>query len=183
MKSALVGLALMAVVTPTTYRVEKGDIRVICAMTIGGSFDAKTTSLSGSITAGPSGSHLFEGSLAVNLRTLDTGIDLRNEHLRENYLQVGRGPGFDTATLSAIDLNGFNPAAPERKGSFTGLLTLHGVTRPVTGAFDVRQAGAGLRVTASFPVDLTTYGIPKPRYLGVGVKDIVQVEVAFVVSG
>ena len=87
----------------------------------------------------------------MNLRTLDTGIDLRNEHLRENYLEVGRGPGFDTATLSAIDLNGFNPAAPERKGSFTGLLTVHGVTRPVTGAFDVRQAGAGLRVRHPFP--------------------------------
>ena len=182
MKSALVGLALVAVVTPTTYRVETGDIRVICAMTIGGSFDAKTTSLSGSITVPASGSHVFEGSLAVNLRTLDTGIDLRNEHLRENYLEVGRGPGFDTATLSAIELNGFNPAAPEKKGSFTGLLTLHGVKRAVTGAVDVRQAGPGLRVTASFPVDLTNYGIAKPRYLGVGVKDIVQVEVAFVVS-
>ena len=182
MKSALVGLALVAVVTPTTYRVAEGDIRVICVLTIGGSFDAKTTSLSGSIAAGASGSHAFEGSLAVNLRTLDTGIDLRNEHRRENYLEVGKGPGFDTATLSAIELNGFNPAAPERKGSFTGLLTLHGVTRAVTGAVDVRQAGAGLRVTASFPVDLTSYGIRKPRYLGVGVKDIVQVEVAFVVS-
>jgi polyisoprenoid-binding protein YceI len=182
MKSALVGLALVAALTPTTYRVEQGAVRVICPMTIGGSFDAKTTALSGSVTAGASGSHAFEGSLAVNLQTLDTGIGLRNEHLRENYLEVGRGPGFDTATLSEIDLNGFNPNAPEGKGSFTGLLTLHGVTRPVTGAVDVRQAGAGLRVNASFPVELSNYSIRKPRYLGIGVKDIVQVEVVFAVS-
>ena len=95
---------------------------------------------------------------------------------------MGKGPGFDTATLSEIDLNGFNPDAPEGKGSFTGVLTLHGVTQTVTGAVDVRQAGAGLRVKASFPVDLADYGIPKPRYLGIGVKDTVQVEVVFAVS-
>ena len=52
----------------------------------------------------------------------------------------------------------------------------------MTGAVDVRQAGAGLRVKASFPVDLPDYGIAKPRYLGVGVKDTVQVEVAFAVA-
>ena len=184
MKSILVGLALVGatVVTPTTWRVEQGAIRVICPMTIGGSFDAKTTALSGSVTAGASGSQRFDGSLAVNLRTLDTGIGLRNEHLRENYLEVDKGQGFDTATLSEIDLNGLNPHAPEGKGSFTGLLSLHGVTTAVTGAVDVRQEGAGFRVKASFPVDLSDYSIPKPRYLGIGVKDIVQVEVAFAVS-
>ena len=66
--------------------------------------------------------------------------------------------------------------------AFAGSLTLHGVTKTVTGAVDVRQAGAGLRVKASFPVNLPDYSIRKPRYLGIGVKDIVQVEVAFAVT-
>jgi predicted TIM-barrel fold metal-dependent hydrolase len=114
--------------------------------------------------------------------TLDTGIDLRNEHLRETYLEVNKGPGFDTATLSEIDLAGFNPDAPVGTGSFVGLLTLHGVTNTVTGPVDVRQAGAGLRVKASFPVDLSDYRIAKPRYLGIGVTNIVHVEVVFAVS-
>jgi polyisoprenoid-binding protein YceI len=184
MRSTLVGLAVVwaTVVAPTTWRVEQGAVRVICPMTIGGSFEAKTTALSGSVTAGSSGSRAFDGSLSVDLRTLDTGIDLRNEHLRENYLEVGKGPGFDSATLSDIALDRFNPDAPEGKRSFTGLLTLHGVTRSVSGAVDVRQAGAGLRVKASFPVDVAAYSIRKPRYLGIGVKDIVEVEVAFTVS-
>jgi polyisoprenoid-binding protein YceI len=183
MKSTLVvlGLAGATLVAANTWKVGQGDVRVTCPMTIGGSFDAKTTALSGSVTASASGSPAFEGSLAVDLRTLDTGIGLRNEHLRENYLQVGKGPGFDTATLSEIDLKGFSPDAPEGKGSFTGSLTLHGVTRTITGAVDVRQAGAGLRVKASFPVNLPDYGILKPRYLGIGVKDTVQVDVAFAV--
>jgi polyisoprenoid-binding protein YceI len=184
MKSTLVGLVLAGavVMTANTWRVAHGDVRVICPMTIGGSFYAKTTALSGSVTASASGSRAFDGSLAVDLRTLDTGIGLRNEHLRENYLEVDRGPGFDTATLSEIDLHGFNPDAPEGTGSFTGSLTLHGVTQTVTGAVDIRRTDAGLLVKASFPVDLPNYGIRKPRYLGVGVKDTVQVEVAFAVS-
>jgi len=184
MKSVLLGLALAgaAVVTPGTWRVEQAAVRVICPITIGGSFEAKTTALSGSVTAGGSGSPAFDGSLTVNLRTLDTGIGLRNEHLRENYLEVGKGAGFDTATLSEIELNGVNPHTPEGKGSFTGVLSLHGVSKPVTGAVDIRQSGTGLRVKASFPVQLSDYSIRPPRYLGVGVKDVVQVEVAFAVS-
>ena len=184
MKSTLVvlGFAGATIVAANTWRVEQGDIRVICPMTIGGSFDAKTTALSGSVTLSGSRSPAFDGSLAVDLRTLDTGIGLRNEHLRENYLEVNKGPGFDTATLSEIDLKGFSADAPEGKGSFAGSLTLHGVTKTVNGAVDVRQAGAGLGVKASFPVNLSDYSIRKPRYLGIGVKDIVQVEVAFAVT-
>jgi polyisoprenoid-binding protein YceI len=184
MKSTLVGLVLASamVMTPNTWRVGQGDVRVICPMTLGGNFDAKTTALSGSVTAGANGSRAFGGSLAVDLRTLDTGIGLRNKHLRENYLEVDKGTGFATATLSEIDLNGFKSDAPAGRGSFTGLLTLHGVTKEVTGAVEVRQAGAGLRVRAFFPVVLSAYSIPIPRYLGIGVRDTVQVEVAFAVS-
>ena len=183
MKSILIAVALMGVTTATnTWHVGQGDVRVICPMTIGGSFDAKTTAISGSVTASANGSRAFDGSLAVDLRTLDTGIGLRNEHLRETYLEVTKGPGFDTATLSQIDLQGVSPDAPEGKGSFTGALTLHGVTKSVSGSLDVRQSGAALRVKAAFPVILTDYSIRQPRYLGVGVKDTVTVEVTFAVT-
>ena len=184
MKSILVGLVLVGTlgVPANTSRVEQGDVRVTCPMTIGGSFEAKTTALNGALTTGASGSQAVEGSLTVDLRSLDTGIGLRNDHLRERYLEVDKGQGFDTATLSKINLNGFNPEVPEGRGSFSGLLTLHGVTRTVSGPVDVRRADAGLRVKASFAVDLPDYNIQKPRYLGIGVKDTVQVGVAFVLS-
>jgi hypothetical protein len=170
------------VATTNTWHVEQGEVRVICPMTIGGSFDAKTSALSGSLAASVSGSRVLDGSLVVDLRTLDTGIGLRNEHLRENYLEVGSGPGSDTATLSEVELNGLDPDVPEGKGSFTGLLSLHGVTRAVSGTVEVRQTSAGPRVKASFPVHLPDYRIPAPRYLGIGVKNTVQVEVGFAIS-
>jgi polyisoprenoid-binding protein YceI len=113
---------------------------------------------------------------------IDTGISLRNDHLRDTYLEVDKAPGYDKAVLSEIDLKGLAPDAPEGKGSFTGSLMLHGTKKTVSGPAEIRKAGSGYRVMASFPVSLSDFQIPEPRYLGVGVKNTVQVEVTFVAS-
>ena len=162
-----------------SWHVGEGEVSVKCPMTVGGSFDATTSALTGMLTtstARPSG---FDGSLAVDLRTIDTGIALRNDHLKEKYLQVDKGAGYEQAVLSDVVLQGLNADAPTGKGSFTGSLMLHGVKKTVTGPAEIRQAGTGWRVRASFPVNLPDYNIDKPRYLGVGVKDTVQVSVTF----
>jgi polyisoprenoid-binding protein YceI len=175
-------VSLWAVVTfaaGASWHVGQGDVSVKCPMTIGGSFDATTAALTGMLTtstARPSG---FDGSLAVDLRSIDTGIALRNDHLREKYLEVDKGAGYEQAVLSDVMLQGVNADAPTGKGSFTGSLMLHGVKKTVTGPVEIRQAGTGWRVRASFPVNLPDYNIDKPRYLGVGVKDTVQVSVTF----
>ena len=162
-----------------SWHVGEGEVSVKCPMTVGGSFDATTSALTGMLTtstARPSG---FDGSLAVDLRTIDTGIALRNDHLKEKYLEVDKGAGYEQAVLSDVVLQGLNADAPTGKGSFTGSLMLHGVKKTVTGPAEIRQAGTGWRVRASFPVNLPDYNIDKPRYLGVGVKDTVQVSVTF----
>jgi len=168
---------VITVVAASAWRIAQGDVSVRCPMTIGGSFDAKTTALAGTLTT--SGPATIDGSLAVDLRTLDTGIGLRNDHLLEKYLEVDKGAGYDKAVLSEITLKGLNSDAPEGKGSFSGSLAVHGVTKTVSGPVEVRKAGAGLRVKASFPVNLPDYNIAEPRYLGVGVRNIVQVDVTF----
>lgn len=178
----LVWLAGATIAAATPWRVEQADVRVVCPMTVGGSFAAKTSALSGSVTPNANHSPAFDGSLAVDLRTLDTGIGLRNEHLRERYLEVSKAPGYDNAILSDIDLKGVDPVAPEGKGSFTGSLALHGVKNPVAGSVEAHKAGAGIRVKAMFPVNLSDFHIDEPSYLGVGVKSTVQVEVAFTIA-
>ena len=179
---ALVFLASGTIVAAGTWPVSQADVRVMCPMTVGGSFDVKTNALSGSVSANASRSTALDGSLAVDLHTLDSGISLRNEHLRQQYLEVDKAPGYEQAVLTDIELQGLNRDAPQGKGSFTGSLALHGVTKPVAGAVEVRKGGAGLQVKASFPVRLSDYAIAEPRYLGVGVKDTVQVNVTFNVA-
>ena len=166
----------------TSWLIGQSDVSVKCAMTVGGSFDARTTSVSGTLTGNAARPSALDGHVAVDLRTLDTGIALRNDHLREKYLEVGKGAGYDQAVLSDVVLQGLNADAPAGKGSFTGSLMLHGVKKTVTGPVEVRQAGTGWRVRASFPLNLPDYNIDKPRYLGVGVKDTVQVSVTVTVT-
>ena len=175
-------VSLWAAVTSAAaggWCVGKGEVSVKCPMTVGGSFDATTSALTGTLTTSTARSSALDGSVVVDLRTIDTGIALRNDHLREKYLEVERGAGYDQAVLSDVVLQGLNADAPAGKGSFTGSLMLHGVKKTVTGPVEIRQAGTAWRVRASFPVNLPDYNIEKPRYLGVGVRDTVQVSVTF----
>lgn len=162
---------------PSAWDVRAGAVRVVCPLTIGGSFEAKTSAISGSFV--PGAPPAASGEFVVDLDTLDTGIGLRNAHMRDRYLETGRAPEFAKAVLSDIQLAGLDTAAPSGRGSFTGLLRLHGVQRPVEGQVEVRRRGTSLQVQVVFPVRLPDFDIPKPRYLGVGVRDEVTVHVTF----
>lgn len=161
------------------WRVDRGDVRVVCPLTVGGSFEARSQGLSGDLTLKTPQPASLDGTLKAPLDTLDTGISLRNDHMKNNYLEVGRGAGFDTAELGAIRLLDLDAAKPEGRLRFIGELRLHGVTRPVEGTAEIKRAGSSIRITARLPIHLPDFGIASPRYLGVGVKDDVQVNVSF----
>jgi polyisoprenoid-binding protein YceI len=175
---ALAGLAVTTLAAPAEWHVARADVRVVCPMTVGGSFEARTAALGGNLTQLADRPPTFDGALTVDLTTLDTGIDLRNDHLRNEYLEVGKGDEFAHAVLESIRLGDVDAATFQGKTSFTGKLRLHGASRPVAGTAEIRREGASVRVEAGFPVTLPDYGIAKPRYMGVGVKDQVQVKVS-----
>ena len=160
------------------WTIGEGEVVVVCPLTVGGNFEAKTRSLTGELRADPAEPRKLAGELAVDLQTLDTGIGLRNTHMRENYLEVGRGDGFERAVLSDITLAS-DVATAEGNVSFDATLLVHGVRKPVSGKAKVTRSGGDVRVDASFPVTLQDFGIQEPRYLGVGVRDQVQVRVRF----
>jgi polyisoprenoid-binding protein YceI len=156
----------------TKLRVMNAQVSVLCPLTIGGSFEAKTKALSGQVGMAPDTSQPLDGDLAVDLQTLETGIGLRDDHLRKKYLEVERGPGFAQAHLRNIRVEKLAGKTP-----FRAVLMLHGQTREVTGTADIKPEGDGYRLNASFPVRVSEFGIPEPTYLGVGVKDEVVVRV------
>ena len=162
------------------WTVASGDVRVRCRMTVGGSFDAVTSALSGTLRGGPRGTGAFEGELRVDLASLETGIGLRDEHLRGSYLEVERGPAFRHAVLSGIVLR---EPLPEGRGrhetTFAGRLTLHDVERQVEGESSMERRDGRMRVEASLSLSLEAFDIPPPRYLGVGVRDEVRITVTF----
>jgi polyisoprenoid-binding protein YceI len=151
-------------------RVTSGEIAVVCPLTIGGNFEAKTTAVDGEVV--PAAGGAIKGALLVDLMKLDTGISLRNRHLRNNYLEVQKGDGFAVAKLENIKVERL-----PGKTTFSGTLKLHGQQREVKGTADVQQAGNGYKLTATFPVRVSEFQIPEPTYLGVGVQDEVTVNV------
>jgi len=160
------------------WRVSSGEVAVVCPLTLGGSFEARTRSVSGQLSVDPAQPSRLVGEIAVDLTTLDTGIGLRNTHMRDNYLEVGKGALFERAVLAEIVVSG-DAATVTGATTFTGTLLVHGTRKPVTGQVRIARTGPDIRVDASFPVHLPDFGIPEPRYLGVGVKDQVQVKVKF----
>jgi polyisoprenoid-binding protein YceI len=168
------GLSLLGsyAAEPLPHRVEKATVAVVCSLTIGGSFEAKTTSLAGELALDPETADGVRGTLSADLRTLETGIALRDRHLRQNYLEVDKGPAFASATLDHIKIDNWNGT-----GKFQGVLALHGVQRAIAGTATVTRDRQGYQVAATFPLKISDFQIPEPVYLGVGVRDTIEVRV------
>lgn len=153
-------------------RVTGGEVTVVCPLTVGGSFEAKTKAVSGEIKpvqqAGP-----VTGALQVKLDTLETGIAMRDRHMRSNYLEVEKGREYATAVLENIRVESL-----EGEGTFRGTLTLHGQRREIVGTSAVQRKDGAVRVEAEFPVKVSEFAIPEPTYLGVGVRDELKVKVS-----
>jgi polyisoprenoid-binding protein YceI len=155
-----------------TLRVIGGQIAVVCPLTVGGSFEAKTKNLTGDLAVDESNPQAVKGTIAVDLLSLETGIGLRDKHLKSNYLEVDKGPQYSEARLHDIRVDRL-----EGKTPFRGVLTLHGQQKEVTGTAQIRPEGGGYRMEATFPVKIADFQIPDPTYLGVGVADEVVVRV------
>ena len=184
-------LALLALLSPAidgwaadvpSYRVLRGEVRIVCPLTVGGVFETKTTSISGTVGVADGSPAALSGELSVDLSTLDTGIALRNTHLREKYLEVARGAEFASAVISGVRLDKAGTSTFRGQTPFAGTLLLHGVRRPMAGQAEIRSEGNDVRVLASFPLHIDDYGIAAPRYLGVGVKNEVQVKISLLVT-
>jgi polyisoprenoid-binding protein YceI len=162
-----------------SWRIEAGDVQVKVPLKPGGAFAATSSSLSGTLTLDRSKPARLTSEISMDLATIDTGIGLRNQHLREKYLEIAKGRGFDKAVLSQIQLNNADGPAFEGRTAFTGVLLLHGVKHPVEGIAEIRREGLGRRVRAEFLLTLTDFGITPPEYLGVGVGNKLIVKAQF----
>ena len=181
--AALVVLALAgahAAVAAEAWRIASGAVEVRCRLTVGGSFNIVTRAISGTVLPSTQDGADYLGELRADLTTLDSSIDLRNSHLRDTYLEVQRGPEFQSAVLSGIRLGDPLPASTSRhETEFSAMLALHGVQRPVSGEADLRPRDGRMQVEATFDISLDDFDIPPPRYLGVGVRDTVEITVMF----
>jgi polyisoprenoid-binding protein YceI len=117
--------------------------------------------------------------LIVPLKTVTTGISLRDRHMREKYLHVDKYPDA-RLELPRGSLQKPTPGA-EVRAELTGTLFLHGQSRPVTVRYVARQDPQQITVTGQFGIDMRHFGIEEPAYLGLRVKPEVTIQAAFAV--
>ena len=168
-----------AAADPAAWRIEGGDVKILVPLKPGGAFTATTTSLSGTLGLAGEKPARLAGEVKVTLSTIDTGIALRNQHLKEKYLEVAKGPAYETAVVSDIRFKDADGEAFQGTAPFTAALTLHGVANRVEGTAEIRPLGANRRVKAVFPLVLSDFGITAPVYLGVGVGNRLMVTAQF----
>ncbi len=118
-------------------------------------------------------------TITVPLSNLDTGIGLRNKHMREKYLEVGK---FPNAVLAVPKAQLKFPEGETSGGSAQGTMSIHGKSRPVTFSYKARKVGEKLAINGSVPLNINDFGIEVPSYLGVTVKPDITVRAAFTAS-
>ncbi len=134
------------------------------------SFHGETDRVEGHITSDLNAlADSIEVRLAVDLASLDTGIDLRNRHMRENHLETDAYPKalFEGARLVTGVGSSLAAGVPTRF-DVEGSLTLHGVTRTIRVPVDVTLLTGderAIRVSGAFRIGLSDYEIKRPKFL------------------
>jgi polyisoprenoid-binding protein YceI len=116
-------------------------------------------------------------TLTVPLDSLDTGIELRNRHMREKYLETGKYPqAVLVVPWSALKRA---KAGETQEGTATGTLTLHGQTRQLPFKYRVVRTGDTQAVSGKLQLNFRDFGVNVPSYMGITVKPDIDVDVAF----
>ena len=118
--------------------------------------------------------------IIVPLAKLDTKISLRNDHMRNKYLEVGTYPNAEL-TVARGSLK-FPAAGASSQGDATGTMKIHGKEKQVTFHYAAGNSGGKITVKGSVHLNINDYGIVIPSYAGVTMKPDVDVEVSFVAT-
>jgi polyisoprenoid-binding protein YceI len=161
-RAAWVAALVLAAAEP---KISDAEVLFVAHGSLGMRIEGKTADLSIARTPGAL-------EFTVHLETLQTGIELRDRHMRDEVFEVQR---FPLARLRVL-----HPPLPgsTTSGTAFGELTVHGQTRPVNVAFKLKPR-SGYDVTASFKMNLRDYGMTAPTYLGISVKPEVDVSADF----
>ncbi|MEB3198619.1 MAG: YceI family protein [Candidatus Sericytochromatia bacterium] len=134
-------------------------------------FVGRTAKFEGEAQIDPSNPAKASGKVIVDLPSLDTGISLRNEHMR-GALETEKFPkavfAFDGIRVPGNRL----PADKPVTGMATGSMTIHGVTKKITVPVELTllpqqdasyRAGDWVHVTSQFKLKVTDYGVQLPK--------------------
>lgn len=123
------------------------------------------------------------GELTADLSSFETGLRLRDRHMKEKYLQTAQFPHARISLAPLLlPLGNFTAQEWEQNIEFSGMLRFHGQERDIQGRAEIRKQEKQLRIIARFPIRLTDYSIDLPAFAGITVAETVEVEAEFQVA-
>lgn len=122
------------------------------------SADGRFARFSGDVVADPARLTSARISLTIDAASVDTGIEMRDKHLRSaDFFEVDR---FPTVTFQSVRVE-----AAGRRATVVGRLTLHGVTREVAVPIDAQITSTALVASGEFIVNRGEYAINYNSFL------------------
>ena len=162
-----------------TYTIQSGDPQNVTFHSKASieSFQGTTSHISGTIILDPNDVSTATGVFTVDMRTLDTGIGLRNTHMRENNLHTDQYP---EATFEITAVNSDDSLTEGITIDFVavGDFTCHGETKQIEVNISVTPTSTpqlALHITGEFQVSLPDFNIPRPQFLILKLAEVQRV--------
>ena len=143
----------------------------VSAISVHGKSNALTARLK--LRRGPDGPVLEGIEAAVPVKSLNTGMGMRDEHMRKYVFTTESGDLPDlkfTADKASCSKSG----AKQSTCDLSGTLVIRGTPRPFTIAIKLTDDGDTIRAVGDSAVTLSAYGIERPSQLGVKTADDVK---------
>jgi len=113
----------------------------------------------------------------VDLKTLDTGIGLRNRHMRDNYLQTDK---FPDASFKGKITNVTPAAQGPFKVDADGEMFIHGVTKYIKISGVLTKSGnSDYNLKTNFSIKLSSYNIDIPSIMMVKLSEVIELQLNF----
>ncbi|MBD3374676.1 hypothetical protein GF406_06540 [candidate division KSB1 bacterium] len=145
-----------------------------------GDFTATTSNIEGQVRwEEPDTLATSEVNFRVDLASFDTGIGLRNTHMREKYLETDQYP-YAEYSGSLTEVTVISDSVLEMATS--GIIKIHGVEQEFQTTVKAERWPASFHVTDSFELNISDYQIKQPRFLFTSMDRVVRVKLSFYVS-
>lgn len=119
--------------------------------------------------------NMVKGTARIALENFDTGINLRNTHMKEKYLEV---KSYPEAKFILESLKIPQALSSEKQSlDFKGKLTLRNKDKDIQGRVELVKKDSEISIRAEFKCKISDFNIKEPGYKGITVADEVEVTV------
>lgn len=165
----------MSVVYPQQLTVNNGQLNSIkfLAKSTLSNFEGTTSAVEGFIKWDSALTNDSKIEFKIYLDSIDTGIGLRNTHMRDTYLETNKYP---FAQFRGTITNQILKTKLESEVEVDGYIKIHGVERNQKIKGRLYDYGKLFKLESSFDISLSDFNIEQPSFLFISVDNEISLE-------